>query len=90
MIPALKNKIKFFDLDRVKLEIADELARAKKVEINMDVEHWKRRYLFPFANIAPIPDIEEETSPDRGGEEGLSASDKIFRKLVSSKYQFPI
>jgi len=57
-IPNIKKKMKFFDLDRVKLEIAEEAALAKRVEINMDVNHWKKRFLYPFASIGPIPDIE--------------------------------
>ncbi len=41
----------------MKQEIADELASAKRVEMNLDVNHWKKRFLFPYANIQPIPDI---------------------------------
>lgn len=52
--------MKFYDLERVKREIAEEVALAKRVEINMDVAHWKKRFLFPFANIAPIPDAIDE------------------------------
>jgi hypothetical protein len=51
--------MKFFELDRVKLEIAEEIALAKRVEINMDVNHWKKRFLYPFANIAPLPDPQD-------------------------------
>jgi len=46
--------MKFFDLERVKQEIAEEVALAKRVEVNMDIKHWKKRFLYPFANIAPI------------------------------------
>jgi len=46
--------MKFFELERVKLEIAEEVALAKRVEMNMDVKHWKKRFLYPFASIAPI------------------------------------
>lgn len=85
-IPSIKKRMKFFELDRVKLEIAEELALAKRVEINMDVNHWKKRFLFPFANIAPIPD---ESSSSKNEVGPLSDSDKNFNKLVSHKYQFP-
>ena len=33
--------MKFYDLDRVKLEIAEASALARRVEINMNVQHWK-------------------------------------------------
>ncbi len=37
----------------------EEVERKKRVEINMDVNHWKKAFLFPFAKISPFPDIEE-------------------------------
>ena len=40
-IPGIKKKMKFYDLDRVKLEIAEASALARRVEINMNVQHWK-------------------------------------------------
>jgi len=36
-IPGIKKKMKFYDLDRVKLEIAEASALARRVEINMNV-----------------------------------------------------
>lgn len=84
-IPSIKKKMRFYDLERVKLEIQEEVALAKRVEVNMNLSHWKKRFLFPFANIAPLPDIEQ---PDN--EQMVSASDKNFSKLVSKKYMFPL
>ncbi len=81
--------MKFYELDRVKLEIAEEVALAKRVEINMDVAHWKKYLLFPFANIAPLPDFEDTTISSPNDPE-VSESDKNFNKLVSKKYLFPI
>ncbi len=53
----------------------------------MDVSHWKKWFLFPYAKISPIPDkIEEQMS----NEESLTPSDMSFNRLVSRKYQFPI
>lgn len=54
----------------------------------MDVAHWKKWFLFPYAKISPLPDIIEEQIMQN--EEGLSPSDKNFNRLVSRKYQFPI
>ena len=84
-IPTIKKKMRFYELDRVKLEIQEEVALAKRVEINMDLGHWKRKFLFPFARIAPLPD------PEMPKEllAGVSESDRTFNKLVSKKYMFP-
>ena len=57
-IPTIKKNLKFFDLDRVKFEIAQEIAMSKRKEMNMNVAHWKKWFLFPYANIAPMPDID--------------------------------
>ena len=57
-IPTIKKNLKFFDLDRVKLEIAQEIAMSKRKEMNMNVAHWKKWFLFPYANIAPMPDLD--------------------------------
>lgn len=40
-IPGIKKKMRFYDLDRVKEEMATESALARRVEINMNVQHWK-------------------------------------------------
>jgi hypothetical protein len=42
----------------VKLEIAQEIAMSKRKEMNMNVAHWKKWFLFPYANIAPMPDFD--------------------------------
>lgn len=88
-IPQIKKKMKFYELDRVKLEIAEEVALAKRVEINMNVEHWKKYFLYPFAPIAPVPDIDDSTISNTSSTE-VSESDKNFNKLVSRKYLFPV
>ena len=41
---------------KVKLEMAEEAAEAKRQNLNMSVEEWKNKYLFPFGDIAPMPD----------------------------------
>ena len=85
-IPSIKKKARAFELQKVKLEIAEELALAKRVEVNMNVEYWQKQFLYPYANIAPLPDVVDLTPPD----EVISPSDKNFNKLVSRKYQFPL
>ena len=36
-----------------------EVEKSKRVGINMDVNHWKKYFLFPFAQIAPFPDRDD-------------------------------
>lgn len=48
-IPKFKKGVKQFELERVKAEIQEEVERSKRVGINMDVNHWKKYFLFPFA-----------------------------------------
>jgi hypothetical protein len=58
-IPKYKKGVKQFELGKVKAEIQEEVERSKRVGINMDMNHWKKYFLFPFAPIAPFPDKEE-------------------------------
>ncbi len=85
-IPTIKKNLKFFDLDRVKQEIAQEIAMSKRKEMNMNVAHWKKWFLFPYANISPMPDIEGTEHID----EALNENDKNFNRLASKKYLFPV
>ena len=71
----------------------EEVEKSKRVGINMDVNHWKKYFLFPFAQIAPFPDRDDKndettvTSPEETAGFGNDAS---FNKLVSKKYLFPL
>jgi hypothetical protein len=78
-IPTIKKNLKFFDLDRVKHEIAQEIALSKRKEMNMNVDHWKKWFLFPYANIAPLPDLES----DNLKEDNKNQHDRHFNSLVS-------
>jgi hypothetical protein len=51
----------------------------------MDMNHWKKYFLFPFAQIAPFPDLEEYGQQDPYND-GTEVSDVNFNKLVSKKY----
>jgi hypothetical protein len=55
-LPHYKKKAKQFDLMKVKIEMAEEAAEAKRQNLNMSVEEWKNKYLFPYGDIAPMPD----------------------------------
>lgn len=60
-IPSIKKKAQNYELQRVKLEIAEEIALAKRVEVNMNMAHWQKQFLYPYANIAPLPDVPDLT-----------------------------
>lgn len=85
-IPTIKQNLKYYDLARVKQEIALEIAMSKRKEMNMNVAHWKKWFLFPYANISPMPDIETAENID----EIANDNDKSFNRLVSKKYLFPL
>ena len=38
----------------MKQELADEALESKWQELNMGIDQWKHKYLYPFGNIAPI------------------------------------
>ena len=42
-------------MHKVKADLAEQAAEAKRKDLNMSVEQWKYKFLYPFGNIAPIP-----------------------------------
>jgi deoxyribodipyrimidine photolyase len=52
----------------------------------MDISYWKKRFLYPFANISPLPD----TELDEALNQFIPIQDRNFNKLVSLKYSFPL
>jgi hypothetical protein len=69
--------------------MADEAAEAKRNDLNMNVELWKTKFLYPFGNIAPISDkgVDDIATQDDQTDDLTSNS---FKRLVSKKYLFPI
>ena len=59
-IPSYKKKAKQYELTKVKQDIAEEAAEAKRKDLNLSIEEWKNRYLYPFGNILPMPDIKND------------------------------
>ena len=53
----LGNYKKIFDkltITKMRQELADEALEKKWKELNMGIEQWKHKYLYPFGNIEPI------------------------------------
>lgn len=41
-------------VDKMRQELADEALEKKWKELNMGIEQWKHKYLYPFGQIEPI------------------------------------
>ena len=42
-------------ISKMRQELADEALEKKWKELNMGIEQWKHKYLYPFGNIEPLP-----------------------------------
>ena len=54
----LINYKKIFEkltVSKMRQELADEALEKKWKELNMGIDQWKHKYLYPFGNIEPIP-----------------------------------
>jgi len=71
-----------YELDKVKKEMKEEAEAKKRQDLNLDLAHLKKRYLYPFGDIAPIRDQNDQGDKSGGGEFESVA----FQKLVSKKY----
>ena len=89
-IPGHKKKARAYGLDKVKKDIQDQAAESKRKDLNLNVDYWKNKFLFPFGDIAPIKSKAREL-PDTdinaaaGSEKGDS-----FSSIMSKKYFYPL
>ena len=42
-------------ISKMRQELADEALEKKWKELNMGIDQWKHKYLYPFGQIEPIP-----------------------------------
>ena len=86
-------------LNKVKKEIQESTAASQWAAVNTGLDQWKQKYLYPFGNIAPIPDATGKVTEELYGglasqvdlENGApSVSKDAFAKMVRVKYQLPI
>ena len=49
-----KKAIEKLTIARMKQEMQDEALEKKWKELNMGIDQWKHKYLYPFGNIEPI------------------------------------
>ena len=53
-LPSYKQRFSELTIDKMRQEQADEALEGKWKELNMGIDQWKHKYLYPFGNIAPI------------------------------------
>lgn len=79
--------------------MAEQAAEAKRRDMNLSVDYWKNKFLYPYGDIAPMKDNTATTEPEELHEEnhvygGKQAAEKVqitsLAKLISSKYRFPV
>ena len=50
-----KKLFEHLTIARMRQELADEALERKWKELNMGIDQWKHKYLYPFGQIEPIP-----------------------------------
>ena len=53
-LPEYRQTFDRLTINKMRQELADEALEAKWKELNMGIDQWKHKYLYPFGNIAPI------------------------------------
>ena len=53
-LPSYKQRFSELTIAKMRQELADEALESKWKELNMGIDQWKHKYLYPFGNIAPI------------------------------------
>ena len=53
-LPTYKQRFNELTIANMKQELADEALESKWKELNMGIDQWKHKYLYPFGNIEPI------------------------------------
>lgn len=61
-LPSYKQRFSELTIAKMRQELADEALESKWQELNMGIDQWKHKYLYPFGNIAPI--TEKDRTPE--------------------------
>ena len=61
-LPSYKQRFSELTVSKMRQELADEALEGKWKELNMGIDQWKHKYLYPFGNIAPIDIKSVETT----------------------------
>ena len=94
----ISKNIKKKDLETLKKEIEDDAAASQWPELENGTDYYKKKFLFPFGDIAPIVDKAPGQSDNgllhdgEGSFSDISANvdrKDAFYKLCRVKYQLP-
>ena len=85
-LPTYKASFEKLTVDKMRQELADEALEAKWKELNMGIDQWKHKYLYPFGNIAPIQSTNRKTSalPDIKGNMSIMGGRANNNSLITS------
>ena len=72
----------------MKQELADEALEGKWKELNMGIDQWKHKYLYPFGNIAPIDIKSVETTQASTQETSRMQQNSLWEEGTVNKSQF--
>ena len=53
-LPGIRTRAQFLNLTQLKKEIQDSTSSSQWPELSTGIDQWKKKYLYPFGNIAPI------------------------------------
>ena len=77
-LPSYKKRLSELTYAKMRQEQADEALEAKWQELNMGIDQWKHKYLYPFGNIAPIQQKTTETSATTQDTSRMRQENSIF------------
>lgn len=61
-LPSFKLKVQSLTLERMKQDQEEERQAAKWRSMNMGIEQWKKKYLFPFGDITSVASTEASSA----------------------------
>lgn len=72
-----KKLFEHLTVSKMRQELADEALERKWKELNMGIDQWKHKYLYPFGQIEPLPAVSvasTQASTIRGGRGAVNRS----------------
>ena len=69
----------------MKQEIADEALESKWNELNLGIDQWKHKYLYPFGQIAPIENSKGGASTAAGSSVNIGSVNQSHISTVSTQ-----
>jgi len=73
-LPSYKQKVESLTLERIKQDQEDERQAQKWASMNMGIDQWKKKYLFPFGDITSVASTEASSTYQTSTAKNLRAS----------------